>query len=115
MTKKATKIVGVLNANNILVGSKVVPLDADGIEIGDLKADGSMKYLPEARAFIPMGHGHGKVKTKPPADTELVLANLIEALAVVPGFELPHVASEWLEWYNADMRRRHEEMATRPR
>lgn len=115
MSKKAQKIVGVFDANNVLIDSKRVDADAEGIEIGDLKTDGSMKYVPEAKAFIPMGHGYGKVKTKPPAETELVLANLIEALAAVPGFELPHTASEWLDWYNVDMRRRHEEMATRPR
>lgn len=111
---KVSRVVAVLNDQNVLIGSTVVD-DDSGVEFGDLPTNGSYKYDPKLKTFIPLGHGFGKVKTRQPYENDLVVATLIEALAKVPGFEVPHVASEWLNWYNTELRRRDEEKAARPR
>lgn len=112
--KASGKVVAVLNDQNVLIGS-TVSVDGTGIEFGDLPTNGSYKWNPQTGSFIPLGHGFGKVKTRQPYENDLVLATIIEALAKSPGFEVPFIASEWLTWYNSDMRRRDEEKAARPK
>jgi len=109
--KVPMKTVAVLNSNNVLTGSVQ---STDGIEFGDLPVDGSYKYDEASKTFIPVGHGFGKVKTRQPFESDLVLAELIDAVkaANVP---LPFIVSEWREWYETEMRRRHEELSNRRR
>lgn len=102
----------VLDANNRLVGSKTAK---DGIDFGDLPLDGTYKYDHEQGHFVPLGHGFGKVKTRQPHETDFVLAMLIDTMADQPGFEVPFAVREWRDWYEVELRRRHEELATRPR
>lgn len=114
---KETKIVGVLDANNVLVDKKVVAANVDGIDFGDLPTNGTFKYDDNAKTFIPIGHGFGKVSGFSPYEGDYIMRRIIEALdaAKLPGFEMPFEAAEWAKWYDGKLRRRHEELATRQR
>lgn len=109
------KTVAKLNANGVLIGSRSVDENVEGIEFGDLPTDGRYKWNATKSAFLPVGHDFGKVKTKQPHAEPYVMARLIETLAKLPGYEVPFEAQEWLDWYNTEMRRRDEELASKPR
>lgn len=112
MAKKAEmKSVAVLDDAGVLIGSTIA---SEGIDFGDLPTNGTYKYDKDQGHFVPLGHGFGKVKTREPYEPSLVMASLIEAMQKA-GIEVPFVATEWLDWYNTELRRRHEEKATRPR
>jgi len=105
------KRVAVLDDNNVLTGSTTA---TDGVDFGDLPTDGSYKYDETSKTFIPVGHGFGKVKTRQPYESDLVLANLIDAV-VAANVSVPFVVTEWRKWYETEMRRRHEELSNRRR
>jgi hypothetical protein len=106
-----TKIVAVLDTNKRLVGTKQVADDEPGVEPGDLPTDGRYKWDEAQGTFIPLGHGFGKVGTRQPYSTEMIIAKIIEAMGDAAPFE----CKEWLAWYNQELRRRDEEFAARPR
>lgn len=109
--KVPMKLVAVLDANNVLTGSVTA---TEGVEFGDLPTDGSYKYDEASKTFIPVGHGFGKVKTRQPYETDLVLAKLIDAV-VASNVPVPFIVTEWRDWYETEMRRRHEEQSNRRR
>jgi len=111
---KDKKRIGVFDGANVLIGEKMVNADVEGVEIGDLKADGTYKYDDAIKSFIPLGHGFGKVKNGvPPISTELLLSYMIDYLAQLSPPDLPGPVIEWQEWFKADLRKREEETRRR--
>lgn len=112
--KDKTRIVAKLNDQNVLVGSTVIDADGEGIDFGDLPTNGTYKWDREREHFVPLGHGFGKVKTREPYEPSLIMATLIDTLEK-NGISLPEPLVVWRDWYNQEMRRRHEELSTRPK
>lgn len=95
-----------LDPKGRLIGAKAVRTLAPGdVDPGDLPTDGSYKWDAERGAFIPAGHGFGKVQEREPWPQAHVLALMVEHA----GEKAPAKAREWLDWYNAALRARDEE------
>lgn len=105
--------VAVLDKRGYLVGDAKLrgnqKLPAGGVEMdpGDLPLDGTYKWDPENRAFVPLGHGFPRIVSKPPVSETMVLYHIVRAL----GKKLPAEARAWADWYEANLRQRDEETA----
>lgn len=106
-----TKRIAILDNNGILTGAAEVADDAEGIDIGDLKTDGSYKWDDDKSTFLPVGMGFGKVVNGvPPYSLEYVVAELIDAL---PADSRSGPMVQWLKWFNDDLRKRERERVAR--
>lgn len=116
--KPTTELVRValFDMNMRLIGSKEVTKGSvealSGVDPGDLPLNGTYKFNEARGAFIPLGHGFGKVKTNQPNSTEYILAMVIDHLATLAPPDLSPEITEWRAWYAKNMQKRDEELAT---
>lgn len=86
-----------LDDRNRLVGTteKKKPGPKD-IDAGDLRADGSYKWDPRQKTFIPVGFGFGKPKP-PSVDKDRAIYMALRAL--LDGRPIPQECRDWCDWY----------------
>lgn len=106
-------LVAVLDAQARLVGTitKRRPDLAPG-EIAlpaafDLPTNGTYKWVPDHKAFLPLGHGFPKVASKPAITEAAVLYQLAKRFAP----ELPQDVADWVGWYEKNLKARDDELA----
>lgn len=86
-----------LDDKNRLIGTteKKKP-GANDIDAGDLRADGSYKWDPKQKTFIPAGFGFGKPKP-PSVDKDRAIYMALRAL--LDGRSIPQECRDWCAWY----------------
>ena len=106
---------GVLDDRLRLVGYISLPADEEAVPDNyvevpqdcDLPGDGSFKWSPAQDAFFPLGHGFDRPQTAPVA-----LERVVYLLGQQLGRGVPAEVTEWMEWYETNLRARHEEQQT---
>lgn len=100
--------IAVLDDKLTLVGYKeVTSLGDDDVDVGmecDLPVDGTYKYDPQEKTFVPLGHGFGKPKRAPVPDS-LVLYILASKMK-----NPPQEIRDWCGWYEENLAQQHEEL-----
>lgn len=105
--KPKPQTVAVLDGENKLIGYETVENAEGRIVVPDgcdLPADGTYKWDPAKRSFIPLGFGFGR-PGKPPVDEHYALFQVIRAL----GKEVGPEARAWADWYDQNLRQKTEE------
>lgn len=101
--------VAVLDENRAYFGKRAVDVPTVGDvvvpEYIDLPPDGTYKHDEASGAFVPLGHGFGKLSTRPPCTDGYVLYQVAKALAP----DLGGTVREWVAWYEKNLRQRDEE------
>lgn len=102
--------IAVLDAQLRLIGftTKEVALKSDVVvpDECDLPVDGTYKWVEGHNAFLPLGHGFQRTRRPPIADTRVIYE-----LAKLMLDKLPEECKAWVQWYEENMKRRHEEEA----
>lgn len=99
-------MVAVLNEQGRLIGrlEKAKPAKND-VLCGDLPADGSYKWMEREGCFLPVGSGFGPLSSAPPIDNTRALYLLAQCLS-----DAPQELREWMAWYEANLKKRDEEL-----
>lgn len=104
------KVFAVLNKHKHLVGKievddEAVPVDGQvAIDPGDLALNGSYKWDPELKAFLPLGWGLGFAATRGPTPETMVLYYVVRAVWDA----VPQEVRDWATWYEQHRRERDE-------
>lgn len=102
--------IAVLDKDNRLIGvDEVGVLRAHDVQIGrkfDLPLDGSYKWVPERKAFLPLGAGFNKPPA-PPIDFLCIIRWLIK----LHPDEVSSDIGAWVAWYDEHQSRQIEERA----
>lgn len=117
MTKKNKKsvLIAVLDDNGHLVGTRRGKPNADDITLPDncdLPLNGTYKWVPDRKCFLPLGTGFPRVASTPPVSEIYVLYLLASTI----GEELlPKEVQDWMRWYESNLKKRDEELQARAR
>lgn len=96
---KEDRLVGYTEVEEVLETDIVFP---DG---GDLPIDGT--YKREGKTLVPLGHGFPK-PPKPPVATDYAMYLMMKALVYKE--PLPGECSDWVRWYDKNLKKRNEEL-----
>ena len=114
-SKKKSVLIAVLDKNGHLVGTRRDEPNADDVVLPDdcdLPLNGTYKWMPDQKCFMPLGTGFPRVAAKPPVSETQVLYLLASAI----GEELlPKEVQDWMRWYEKNLKKREEELQARAR
>jgi len=96
---KESRLIGIVSSDEPVIGAIPLP---DGC---DLPTDGSYKWVEDAQAFFPLGHGFPRATTKPPYSEMHVLYMMAKAMRDTA----PAEVAEWAAWYESHMKQQSEE------
>ncbi len=96
------RLVGYIRKEEAVLEDLVVPDNCD------LQTDGSYEWT--GKTFRKLGHGYGKVLSKPPISTDYALYLLIDQY-VRMGDAVPIECELWHDWYKKNLALRNSELS----